>query len=144
MDQFILEIVLNEGYLDFYEAEPTEFSIGGSVDLTNQVSEAVQGYVELNKLEDAVPSSITITSLPGCGVLYRQSAVEGEGSFAVLWTYDVEEGFAVEAAVGDTVNFAFESIFYEADPTCEEMQYEFTYAVMATIPVEGPPTSLAL
>lgn len=78
MDQFVLEIVLNDAYLEFYETEPTEFSIGGEVDLTNQLTQAIQGYVDLDKIDESIPTSITIETLPACGVLYRQSAEESE------------------------------------------------------------------
>jgi len=144
MDQYILEIVLNDNYLPYHETEPAEFSIGGSVDLTNQLSAALQGYVDLDDVANAIPTSITVTSLPACGVLYRQFVAEGETEYAILWQYTEEEGFVQAIATGDTVDFGFESVFYEADPTCEDIEYSFEYTVLASMPVEGPRTTMGL
>lgn len=78
MDQFVMEIVLNSGYLPFQETEPTVFQTGGTVDLTNQLSSAIQGYVDLAMIDEAVPTSITIESLPACGILWRQTVAAEE------------------------------------------------------------------
>lgn len=85
MDQFILEIVLNQDYREFYETEPVAYSIGGAVDLTNQLSRALQGYVSMENIDKAIPTSITINTLPSCGVLYRQFVAENEMEFAIMW-----------------------------------------------------------
>ena len=88
MDQFVMEIVLNSDYLPFYETEPSTFEVGGQIDLTNQLSSAIQGYVDLDKLDEAVATSITIESLPACGSIYREAVGAWEEQFAIFWTYD--------------------------------------------------------
>jgi len=106
MDQFVMEIVLNSDYLPWIETEPQVFEIGGEVDLTNQLTSAIQGYVDLDLIGEAVPTSITIESLPGCGVLWRQTVTDDEEEFAIFWSYDAVSGFVVQAASGETIDFS--------------------------------------
>ena len=139
-----MEIVLNSDYLPFHETEPQTFEVGGAVDLTNQLTSAIQGYVDLGKLDDAVATSITIDSLPACGALYRETVDEGEEQFAIFWSYDSVEGFVVQAAVGDTIDFGITALFYEGQDDCAELEDQFTYTVMGTVPVQGPTTTTGL
>ena len=139
-----MEIVLNSDYLPFYETEPATFEVGGEIDLTNQLSSAIQGYVDLSKLDDAVATSITIDSLPACGALYRETVDEGEEQFAIFWSYNSVEGFVVQAAIGDTIDFSVTSLFYEGQDDCAELEDQFTYTVMGTVPVQGPTTTTGL
>jgi len=61
---------------------------GGTVELTHQLSAAIQGYVDVNAIEEAVPTSVTIDSLPACGYLYRDTVGQHEEEFAIFWSYD--------------------------------------------------------
>lgn len=97
MDKFIMDIVLNMDYLPYYETLPIIMEGGGSVELTNQLAAAIQGYVDLNAIEDAIPTSVTIDSLPACGVLYRDTVGQHEEEFAIFWSFDTVEGFYVQA-----------------------------------------------
>jgi len=83
-----MSIILNSDYLPYTETAPEVFELGGELDLTNQLTHAIQGFVDLSKLDDAVATSITIESLPACGALYRQTVTEDEEQFAIFWTYD--------------------------------------------------------
>jgi hypothetical protein len=95
MDDLITQIVLNSDYEPWVDSLPETFQVGGNVDLTNQLSAAIQGYVELGSLDDAIATSITIESLPACGALYRQTVSEEEESFAIFWSYNSVSGFVV-------------------------------------------------
>lgn len=144
MDQFVMEIVLNSDYEPFTETPPQVFQIGGEVDLTNQLTQAIQGYVDLDRIDEAVPTSITINSLPSCGSLWRQTASEDEEQFAIFWTYDEAAGFVVEAAVGETIDFSVTQLYYEEDADCETLAEQFSYTVMGQMPVDGPETETEL
>lgn len=139
-----MSIILNTDYLPFTETAPTVFELGGEIDLTNQLTHAIQGFVDLSKLDDAVATSITIESLPACGALYRETVTEDEEQFAIFWTYDQARGFVVQAQKGDVIDFSVTSLFYEGDPDCTELNDEFSYTIMGSIPVEGPYTSTGL
>ena len=86
---------------------------------------AVQGYVHIDELETAIPTSIHITQLPSCGVVYRETTTIETSSFAVFWEYDYEQTWTIIIEVGDTINFAADSIFYDPDETCDELETSF-------------------
>jgi len=61
-------------------------------------------------LTEAIPDSITITYLPACGVLTKAGVLEGEQTFAMFWSYSIEEGFVTDLAIGDHIDLETESI----------------------------------
>jgi hypothetical protein len=78
MDNIIMETLINAPYTPFETNEPVVFDLGGELDLTNQLTNALRGYVDLENIEDAVATSITIETLPACGALYRETVNENE------------------------------------------------------------------
>jgi hypothetical protein len=96
IDPIIQEMLINADY-NYSDYNTVAFNLGSSVDLTNQVTQALQGYVNIEELDQAIPTSITINSLPSCGALWRTAANEGEEEFAVFWSYNQEaSGFVVQ------------------------------------------------
>lgn len=94
--------------------------------------------MNLDDLDDAVTTSITINSLPSCGSLWRLAQTEQEESFAVFWSYDEASGFVVQAAEGDEIDFSVTSLYYEDDANCGDLALQFSYTVMGQMPVDGP------
>ena len=71
MDEFMQGIFLNANYHAYAGTDIHAYEVGSTIDITNQLQEAVQGYVDLNDIGLAVATSITIDSLPSCGTLLR-------------------------------------------------------------------------
>jgi len=80
-------------------------------------------------INEAIPTSITIESLPSCGALWRQTVSADEEQFAIFWSYDAVSGFVVQAAVGETIDFAVTQLFYEGNDDCADMEEQFTYYI---------------
>lgn len=78
MDNIIMETLINAPYTPFETNEPVVFDLGGELDLTNQLTNALRGYVDLENIEDAVATSITILTVPTCGALYRETVAGSE------------------------------------------------------------------
>lgn len=73
-----METLINAPYTPFETNEPVVFDLGGELDLTNQLTNALRGYVDLENIEDAVATSITILTVPTCGALYRETVAGSE------------------------------------------------------------------
>jgi hypothetical protein len=81
MDQYMIDVILNDIFpasVAYDETPPIVIEFGSTVDLTNQLSEALRGYVSVDDIQNAIPTSITINSLPSCGTLYRSAVNDGE------------------------------------------------------------------
>jgi len=54
--------------------DPISYRVGADVQLTDLLKETVQGYVNLDQLNNAIPASVTFLALPDpeCGVLTRK------------------------------------------------------------------------
>ena len=79
----ILELKINEDFVPRTETDPQYYVIdengnGQSLDLTAQLTEAIQGYINLDNLAEAIPSSVTIEAEPACGVLVKKASTLAE------------------------------------------------------------------
>ena len=122
IDRNILELKVNDDYQWQVPAEPVVYSIGAVVDVSRDLSETLQGYVDLDLLTEAVPDSITITDLPACGVLTKAGTLVGEQSFAMFWSYSVEEGFVAELALDDVVDLTSETVQFTPSEDCDDLE----------------------
>lgn len=77
---------------------------------------------------------------PTCGVLTRQGSEDSQQSFALFWTYTVEQEYSYELGVGDQVDLSNESVVFsdtDENTSCEEHYTNFQYIVDADMPVDG-------
>jgi len=142
MDYMIQMMIINDNYEAYMETENyqiyspydgsdiSSYELGGEYDLTNQLTQAIRGYVDLDDLDEAVPTSVTINQLPSCGILWRETMSEDEESFAVFWSYDSAEGWVVEVEEGEVIDFSNTALFYEGSDDCGELEEEFIYSIM--------------
>jgi hypothetical protein len=109
----ILELKLNENYVWHYPATPVVYARGAIVEVSRDLEATLAGYVDLADITEAVPSSITILSLPACGVLTKAGVIEGEQTFAMFWSYTIQEGFFTTLAINDMIDLNSETIQYQ-------------------------------
>lgn len=139
-----MQSVFLNGYFEPYtRTYPEIIELGGNIDLTNQLGDAITGYVDLENIGLAVASSITIDSLPSCGTLYRYAESEGEEDLAIFWEYNAVTGFVVQVEENEVIDFSYTSLFYE-DADCGDISDNFMYSVLGMMPVDGPSTTMGL
>ena len=109
--------------------------------MTEQISNAITGYINTDYLASAIPETLTITNLPSCGVLTKQGTATSDQTFALFWSYTSEEDYTIEMGVGDQVNLSDESLIFTGDDDCEVLQDNFEYMVDANMPVNGATTT---
>jgi hypothetical protein len=77
---------------------------------------------------------------PTCGVLTRNGVEESQQTFALFWSYSVEQEYSYELGIGDQVDLTNESVIFadtDANTSCEEYYTNFQYIVDADMPVDG-------
>lgn len=134
---------MNGYYEPYTRTYPEVIELGGNIDLTNQLGDAITGYVNLEDIGLAVASSITIDSLPSCGTLYRYAESEAEEDLAIFWEYNQITGFVVQVEEAEVIDFSYTSLFYE-DADCGDISSEFMYSVLGMMPVDGASTTMGI
>ena len=72
--------------------EQISYQLGGqNVPISDQLASVIQGYIALAEIGNAIPQSITIESLPACGILTRVGNYMNEYQIAIFWSYTREE-----------------------------------------------------
>jgi len=100
----------------------------------------MSGYINTDYIDEAIPSILTIMDLPSCGVLVRQGVESSQQSFALFWSYSVEQEVSYTLGVGDQVDLSNESIVFQdtdENTSCDEHLTNFNYVVDANMPVDG-------
>lgn len=90
IDDSALEFVINQEFEDNTEAEFNTYVDGAPISITDQLDEAIRGYVDVDYINQAIPEQLTLTDLPSCGVLTKSGSTESEQTFAMFWSYTVE------------------------------------------------------
>jgi hypothetical protein len=94
---------------DFPGTEDHEFNVyqtGEPLSITESLEGAMRGYIDVDYINQAVPGILTMMETPGCGVLTKSGTSVTEQSFALFWTYTVENAYTYEIGVGDQVDLS--------------------------------------
>lgn len=100
----------------------------------------MSGYINVDYIDEAVPQILTIMNTPTCGVLTREGTEESQQSFALFWSYSVEQEYSYELGIGDQVDLTNESVVFadtDENTSCDEHYTNFQYIVDADMPVDG-------
>ena len=85
-------------------------ALGGSLMISEDIWEHIQGYITEDALANSIPATMTIESLPECGVLVRRgSLLEQRPNYALYWTF-ANNVYSLELAVGDSVDLTNELV----------------------------------
>ena len=102
----VAESVINEGFVPIIYHDPYVFSSSIAADfvITEEIWENVQARISIEDLENAVPTTMNIVSLPECGVLVKKGSTYDQSEPYVLYLTYSNNMYTSALDVGDTVD----------------------------------------